>query len=478
MRLTNIHIILTHLLSISLPSIFIYMFSPQKKGSFLTVSETPVVEVKQQQQPAATPKRRRMKSLSMKKLSLGMGPSTNKMNSPTHHLMSKHGITKKSQKAVPPTTTATTPTRSNFKKSKQTRSKSKSSLSAFMRKKQPAKEQIVSSERSIELAMAEQKLSNDQEDKSVQKALAKAQEEALPSQASLDEQKSDVSAHASAKSVSSKVEPTLKSVEVQLTKEVTDVIISSPSKEWVELVKEDDENKETVASDQSSSNASKVYDTGANVELSNAATNDEDEIKDKAATRDDTSSPTLENITKGLKEAFVGMFDKASLTTGPDNKPQDSNPEDEKPKDAEQTDIKEVSVSKNVSPVVEETDKSEKGLLKEAEDGGVREVEKEVEKVSSDDKEETPVELSQPEVATQEPAKVEPELPPLPSNVDVEPMPHESPKEDVCPESPDKTQAGVELSAQFDERRKGGPETCVKSAKVSIRKLNGRDILL
>ena len=458
MRLTNIHIILTHLLSISLPSLFIYMFSPKKNGSFLTVSETPVVEVKQQQQPAATSKRRRIKSLSMKKLSLGMGPSTNKMNSPT-----LRGIAKKSQKAVPPTTAATTPTRSNFKKSKG-RSKSKSSLSAFMRKKQPAKEQLVSSERSIELAMAEQKLSNDQEDKLVQKALAKAQEEALPYQASLDEQKSDVSAHASAKSVSSNGESTLKSVEVQLTKEVTDVIISSPSKEWVELGKVEDENKETVASDQSSSNVSKVYDTGANFELSNAATNDEDEIKDKVATRDDTSSPTLENITKGLKEAFVGMFDKASLTTGPDNKPQDSNTEDDKPKDAGQTEIKEVSVSKDVSP------------LKEAEDGGVSEVEKEVEKVSSDDKEETPVELSQPEVATQEPAKVEPELPPLPSNVDVEPMPHESPMEDVCPEPPDKTQVGVELSAQFDERRKGGSKTCVKSAKVSIRKLNGRDI--
>ena len=86
-------------------------------------------------------------------------------------------------------------------------------------------------------------------------------------------------------------------------------------------------------------------------------------------------------------------------------------------------------------------------------------------------KEETPAEFFQP-------AKVEPEPTPLLSNLDLEPMPHEPQKENVCPEPPDKTEERVELSAKFDERRKGGYETCVKSAKVSIgiENLNDRDI--
>ena len=490
----------------------------EKEEPFLTVETAPVVEAKQQQQPTTTPKRKRMKSLSMKKLSLGMGTgtSTKKVTSPTPTKASKNVM--KTQKSAPSTTTKkavtvnspTTPTKSNSKPSRS--SKSKYSLGGFMRKKQSSeKDQIVPSDRLIEVSMAEQKLSNDQ--KKVQKALAKAQEEADSpsrthlklsnektqevSKASLDEQKLDVSANASVKSASSNGESTLKSVEVQLMKEITDdIITSSPPKDSVEAGKEDDDDKKTVASDQSTSNnsASKVFDTVANVELSHAATNDEDEMKGKVATRDDdTSSPTLENITKSLKEAF-GMFDKASetVTTGPDNKPEDSKPEDDKPEDTKpddkQTDIKEVNESKDDSPVAtEETNDpaSEETDAKAGSSGGEEvtmtdhnttetgSVSKEVEvdvdvKTVTDDKEETPVELSQPEVDTQEPAKVEPELPPPPSNVDVEPLPHEPPKEDVCPEPPDKTEEGVELSAKFDERRKGGSETCVKSAKVSI----------
>ena len=482
----------------------------EKKEPFLTVATAPVVEAKQQQQPTTTPKRKRMKSLSMKKLSLGMGTgtSTKKVTSPTPK------ASKKTQKSAPSTTTKkavtvnspTTPTKSNSKPSRS--SKSKYSLGGFMRKKQSSeKDQIVPSDRLIEVSMAEQKLSNDQ--KKVQKALAKAQEEADSpsrthlklsnektqevSKASLDEQKLDVSANASVKSASSNGESTLKSVEVQLMKEVTDdIITSSPPKDSVEAGKEDDDDKKTVASDQSTSNnsASKVFDTVANVELSHAATNDEDEMKGKVATRDDdTSSPTLENITKSLKEAF-GMFDKASetVTTGPDNKPEDSKPEDYKLEDTKpddkQTEIKEVSKSKDDSPVAteetndpasEETDAKAGSGGEEVtmtdhnttETGSVsKEVEVDVDvKTVTDDKEETPAELSQPKVDTQEPAKVEPELP---SNVDVEPLPHEPPKEDVCPKPPDKTEEGVELSAKFDERRKGGSETCVKSAKVSI----------
>ena len=488
----------------------------EKKEPFLATvpadsEKTPVVEAKQQQQPTTTPKRKRMKSLSMKKLSLGMGTgtSTKKVTSPTPTKASK-----KTQKSAPSATTKkavtvnspTTPTKSNSKPSRS--SKSKYSLGGFMRKKQSSeKDQIVPSDRLIEVSMAEQKLSNDQ--KKVQEALAKAQEEADSpsrthlklsnektqevSKASSDEQKLDVSANASVKSASSNGESTLKSVEVQLMKEITDdIITSSPPKDSVEAGKEDDDDKKTVASDQSTSNnsASKVFDTVANVELSHAATNDEDEMKGKVATRDDdTSSPTLENITKSLKEAF-GMFDKASetVTTGPDNKPEDSKPEDDKPEDTKpddkQTEIKEVSKSKDDSPVAteetndpasEETDAKAGSGGEEVtmtdhnttETGSVsKEVEVDVDvKTVTDDKEETPVELSQPEVDTQEPAKVEPELP---SNVDVEPLPHEPPKEDVCPEPPDKTEEGVELSAKFDEHCKGGSETCVKSAKVSI----------
>ena len=470
----------------------------EKEEPFLTVATAPVVEAKQQQQPTTTPKRKRMKSLSMKKLSLGMGTgtSTKKVTSPTPTKASK-----KTQKSAP-SASPTIPTKSNSKPSRS--SKSKYSLGGFMRKKQSSeKDQIVPSDRLIEVSMAEQKLSNDK--KKVQEALAKAQEEADSpsrthlklsnektqevSKASLDDNKLDASAHASAKSVSSNGESTLESVEVQLMKEITDdIITSSPPKDSVEAGKEDDDDKKTVASDQSTSNnsASKVFDTVANVELSHAATNDEDEMKGKVATRDDdTSSPTLENITKSLKEAF-GMFDKASetVTTGPDNKPEDSKPEDDKPEDTKpddkQTDIKEVSKSKDDSPVAtEETnDPASEETDAKAGSGGeevtmtdhntteaesvYKEAEVDVDvKTVTDDKEETPAELSQP-------AKVEPELPPLSSNVDVEPLPHEPPKEDVCPEPPDKTEEGVELSAKFDERRKGGSETCVKSAKVSI----------
>ena len=470
----------------------------EKEEPFLTVETAPVVEAKQQQQPTTTPKRKRMKSLSMKKLSLGMGTSTKKVTSPPPTKASKNVM--KTQKSAPSTTTKkavtvnspTTPTKSDSKPSRS--SKSKYSLGGFMRKKQSSeKDQIVPSDRLIEVSMAEQKLSNDK--KKVQKALAKAQEEADSpsrthlklsnektqevSKASSDEQKLDVSANASVKSASSNGESTLKSVEVQLMKEITDdIITSSPPKDSVEAGKEDDDDKKTVASDQSTSNnsASKVFDTVANVELSHAATNDEDEMM---ATRDDdTSSPTLENITKSLKEAF-GMFDKASetVTTGPDNKPEDSKPEDDKPEDTKpddkQTEIKEVSKSKDDSPVAtEETnDPASEETDAKAGSGGeevtmtdhnttetesvYKEAEVDVDvKTVTDDKEETPVELSQPEVDT--------------SNVDVEPLPHEPPKEDVCPEPPDKTEEGVQLSAKFDEHCKGGSETCVKSAKVSI----------
>lgn len=485
----------------------------EKKEPFLATvpadsEKTPVVEAKRQQEPTTTPKRKRMKSLSMKKLSLGMGTSTKKVTSPPPTKASKNVM--KTQKSAPSATTKkavtvnspTTPTKSNSKPSRS--SKSKYSLGGFMRKKQSSeKDQIEPSDRLIEVSMAEQKLSNDQ--KKVQEALAKAQEEADSpsrthlklsnektqevSKASSDEQKLDVSANASVKSASSNGESTLKSVEVQLMKEVTDdIITSSPPKDSVEAGKEDDDDKKTVASDQSTSNnsASKVFDTVANVELSHAATNDEDEMKGKVATRDDdTSSPTLENITKSLKEAF-GMFDKASetVTTGPDNKPEDSKPEDDKPEDTKpddkQTEIKEVSKSKDDSPVAtEETnDPASEETDAKAGSGGeevtmtdhnttetesvYKEAEVDVDvKTVTDDKEETPAELSQP-------AKVEPELPPLSSNADVEPLPHEPPKEDVCPKPPDKTEEGVELSAKFDERRKGGSETCVKSAKVSI----------